>query len=645
MNDDVAVRRHERRPGEHRAPEALARSGRRASPSTCQRAGERRDRHRVVRRADSAGWSRAARGRRACRPGRAPRPSCPIARWRSSLQDRPWRGRARALGTREPRAPRRRRAARCRAASARRGVDDLVVVPARRRREAPLRGEPDARRTPSCAGIRAAPRGRASRRGSPARLRSAHGTPTRSRSSSSGLPARSPSPPRRRIRSDSASSPGPQHAGGRRGGAGADQHLGEHRGPVAVSAAAGDRIDEQARLSAAVQPRRGDALGKVRHRGTRASLCGSALGTVAAVRARGRVASARGGDDHKCGDRDQRQAERGATPADRGGAGARRHLGGTAYDAPRIRCSTPTSAPPPALIGCATGRLEPLGLEAERISAIHAWRDGGDDDRAGRQLRQRALPQRRRRRAVVARRRRTDRAGVPLPRPRPLATRARSSPGPSRRGSSAARTAAAAGASSTASPGSRGTSAGSCPTRRAPARCATSTRRRARGPAARLGRGRRPADAATTAARRWTLAPVIDDEDIHHITGHPDDPDLLYAALGYASLERPRRRGSSSAASPARATAGRPGRSSRPTTRARRSSRPRGPTSCWRRPAPQVGRGGPHRRLGRRRRHLGAGRRGDRRPDARHGRAVRRRARRQRLGDLLARPAAARHAR
>jgi photosystem II stability/assembly factor-like uncharacterized protein len=34
----------------------------------------------------------------------------------------------------------------------------------------------------------------------------------------------------------------------------------------------------------------------------------------------------------------------------------------------------------------------------------------------------------------------------------------------------------------------------------------------------------------------WSLSPVISDEDIHHITGHPDDPDLLYAALGTASL-------------------------------------------------------------------------------------------------------------
>ena len=34
----------------------------------------------------------------------------------------------------------------------------------------------------------------------------------------------------------------------------------------------------------------------------------------------------------------------------------------------------------------------------------------------------------------------------------------------------------------------------------------------------------------------WTCRPVLDDEDIHFITGHPAEPDLLYAALGYASL-------------------------------------------------------------------------------------------------------------
>jgi photosystem II stability/assembly factor-like uncharacterized protein len=34
----------------------------------------------------------------------------------------------------------------------------------------------------------------------------------------------------------------------------------------------------------------------------------------------------------------------------------------------------------------------------------------------------------------------------------------------------------------------------------------------------------------------WTCAPVIADEDIHHVTGHPVDPDLLFVSLGTASL-------------------------------------------------------------------------------------------------------------
>lgn len=35
----------------------------------------------------------------------------------------------------------------------------------------------------------------------------------------------------------------------------------------------------------------------------------------------------------------------------------------------------------------------------------------------------------------------------------------------------------------------------------------------------------------------WSIAPVIQDDDIHHITGHPADPQLLYASLGYAALK------------------------------------------------------------------------------------------------------------
>jgi photosystem II stability/assembly factor-like uncharacterized protein len=44
----------------------------------------------------------------------------------------------------------------------------------------------------------------------------------------------------------------------------------------------------------------------------------------------------------------------------------------------------------------------------------------------------------------------------------------------------------------------------------------------------------------------WRCEPVGHDDDIHYVTGHPANPDLLYAALGYASLayqgrdERPR---------------------------------------------------------------------------------------------------------
>ena len=34
----------------------------------------------------------------------------------------------------------------------------------------------------------------------------------------------------------------------------------------------------------------------------------------------------------------------------------------------------------------------------------------------------------------------------------------------------------------------------------------------------------------------WVCEPVIADEDIHHITGHPDDDDVLYVSLGTASL-------------------------------------------------------------------------------------------------------------
>lgn len=36
----------------------------------------------------------------------------------------------------------------------------------------------------------------------------------------------------------------------------------------------------------------------------------------------------------------------------------------------------------------------------------------------------------------------------------------------------------------------------------------------------------------------WSYLPVLGDDDFHHITGHPDDPDLLFTSLGYASIKR-----------------------------------------------------------------------------------------------------------
>jgi photosystem II stability/assembly factor-like uncharacterized protein len=40
----------------------------------------------------------------------------------------------------------------------------------------------------------------------------------------------------------------------------------------------------------------------------------------------------------------------------------------------------------------------------------------------------------------------------------------------------------------------------------------------------------------------WEIIDIQPDDDIHYITGHPEDSDLLYAALGWASLDRERRR-------------------------------------------------------------------------------------------------------
>ena len=39
----------------------------------------------------------------------------------------------------------------------------------------------------------------------------------------------------------------------------------------------------------------------------------------------------------------------------------------------------------------------------------------------------------------------------------------------------------------------------------------------------------------------WSIGPVLTDHDIHHITGHHDDADLLFAALGWAALKAQQR--------------------------------------------------------------------------------------------------------
>jgi photosystem II stability/assembly factor-like uncharacterized protein len=38
--------------------------------------------------------------------------------------------------------------------------------------------------------------------------------------------------------------------------------------------------------------------------------------------------------------------------------------------------------------------------------------------------------------------------------------------------------------------------------------------------------------------RTWVCEPVAGDEDVHHVTGHPDDRDLVYVSLGTASIAR-----------------------------------------------------------------------------------------------------------
>jgi hypothetical protein len=42
--------------------------------------------------------------------------------------------------------------------------------------------------------------------------------------------------------------------------------------------------------------------------------------------------------------------------------------------------------------------------------------------------------------------------------------------------------------------------------------------------------------ASSDSGRNWACEPVVDHEDIHHVTGHPHDDDLLYVSLGTASL-------------------------------------------------------------------------------------------------------------
>ena len=38
--------------------------------------------------------------------------------------------------------------------------------------------------------------------------------------------------------------------------------------------------------------------------------------------------------------------------------------------------------------------------------------------------------------------------------------------------------------------------------------------------------------------RTWVCEPVAGDEDVHHVTAHPDDPDLVFVSLGSATLTR-----------------------------------------------------------------------------------------------------------
>jgi photosystem II stability/assembly factor-like uncharacterized protein len=41
--------------------------------------------------------------------------------------------------------------------------------------------------------------------------------------------------------------------------------------------------------------------------------------------------------------------------------------------------------------------------------------------------------------------------------------------------------------------------------------------------------------------KTWSYLQVLGDDDLHHITSHPDDPNLLFASLGYASIKNAHR--------------------------------------------------------------------------------------------------------
>src|SRR5262249_17882025 len=137
----------------------------------------------------------------------------------------------------------------------------------------------------------------------------------------------------------------------------------------------------------------------------------------------------------------------------------------------------------------------------------------------------------------------------------------------------------------------------------------------------------------------------------HYVTSHPTEPEVLYAALGYASLSRPEWRTENGAEL---GGGGRAYGGGRGGAKAGTAHTPpgRGPPAApaQERPAPaprggprRPGGGGwprrPDRRLLRRRRHVAPGSRRDRDADARHGRALRRRSGRSCLGDLLGRAA------